>query len=229
MVLKYVIDMFLFCYRSSCLYYSGCVKLCLLAILVFVYSPAISSGIEDPVKKLMIFGDSLTAGYGLEKTNSFSEKLSMALKSRGRDVKIILSSVSGDTTSGGKARIDWALAEKPDAVLIELGANDGLRGINPKVSKSNLDYIIKQLRKHQVRTLLAGMLAPPNLGREYGDEFNNIYSSLAKKYDILYYPFFLEGVVANPQLNQADGIHPNSIGVDEIVKRMLPMIMKLVR
>jgi acyl-CoA thioesterase-1 len=177
----------------------------------------------------MIFGDSLTAGYGLEKINSFSEKLSIALRSKGRDVEIILSSVSGDTTSGGKARIDWALAEKPDAVLIELGANDGLRGINPKVSKSNLDYIIKQLRKHQVRTLLAGMLAPPNLGREYGDEFNNIYSSLAKKYDILYYPFFLEGVVANPQLNQADGIHPNSIGVDEIVKRMLPMIMKLVR
>jgi acyl-CoA thioesterase-1 len=229
MFLKYVSDMFLFCYRSSCFFYNGYVNLFLFLLFLFVYSPAISFGKEYPVKKLMIFGDSLTAGYGLEKTNSFSEKLSRALKSRGRNVKIILSSVSGDTTSGGKARIDWALAEKPDAVLIELGANDGLRGINPKVSQNNLDYIIKKLQKHQVRTLLAGMLAPPNLGREYGDEFNNIYSSLAKKYNILYYPFFLEGVVANPQLNQADGIHPNSIGVDEIIKRMLPMIMKLVR
>ena len=229
MFLKYVTDMFLFCYRSSCFSYNGCVNLFLLLLFIFVYSPAISSGKEYPVKKLMIFGDSLTAGYGLEKTNSFSEKLSRALESRGRNVKIILSSVSGDTTSGGKARIDWALAEKPDAILIELGANDGLRGINPKVSQNNLDYIIKKLQKHQVRTLLAGMLAPPNLGREYGDEFNNIYSSLAKKYNILFYPFFLEGVVANPQLNQNDGIHPNSIGVDEIVKRMLPLIMKLVR
>jgi acyl-CoA thioesterase I len=229
MFLKYVTDMFLFCYRSRCFCYNGGVTLFLLVILILLNSSATSSGIEYPVKKLMIFGDSLTAGYGLERVNAFSEKLSRALKSRGHDVQIILSSVSGDTTSGGKARIDWALAEKPDAVLVELGANDGLRGINPKVSQNNLDYIIKKLLKHKVRTLLAGMLAPPNLGREYSDEFNNIYSSLAKKYNILFYPFFLEGVVANPQLNQADGIHPNSRGVDEIVKRMLPMIMKLVR
>jgi acyl-CoA thioesterase I len=229
MFLKYLIDMSLFFYRSSCFCYNGCVTRVLLVILMLVNLPATSSGTEYSVKKLMIFGDSLTAGYGLEKVNSFSEKLSRALKSRGLDVKIILSSVSGDTTSGGRARIDWALAEKPDAVLVELGANDGLRGINPEVSKNNLDYIIKKLQENQVRTLLAGMLAPPNLGREYSDEFNNIYSSLAKKYNILFYPFFLEGVVANPQLNQTDGIHPNSIGVDEIVKRMLPLIMKLVR
>jgi len=177
----------------------------------------------------MIFGDSLTAGYGLKRSDSFSEKLSNALKSKGRNVRIILSSVSGDTTAGGKARLDWALIEKPDAFLLELGANDGLRGIDPSVSRENLESIIKKLKKNRVKTLIAGMFAPPNLGKEYSREFNNIFSSLAKKYSLLFYPFFLEGVAANPQLNQADGIHPNPKGVDEIIKRMLPIVMKLVR
>ena len=217
--------MFLSCYGSSRFY----ISLFLLAIFIFANVSPVSSEIKQPVTKLMIFGDSLTAGYGLKKTDSFSEKLAKALKNKGRNVQIVLSSISGDTTAGGKARLDWALADKPDAFLLELGANDGLRGIDPSVSRENLEHILRKLRKNGVRILMAGMLAPPNLGKEYSREFNNIYSSLAEKYSVLFYPFFLEGVAANPQLNQADGIHPNPKGVDEIVKRMLPIVMKLVR
>jgi acyl-CoA thioesterase-1 len=177
----------------------------------------------------MIFGDSLTAGYGLKKEDSFSEKLSIALENNGANVHIILSSVSGDTTAGGRARLDWSLAAKPDAFILELGANDGLRGIEPSVSKNNLEIILRKLKENGVKTLMAGMLAPPNLGKEYSKEFNDMYSSLAEKYGILFYPFFLEGVATEPQLNQEDGIHPNSDGVDEIIKRMLPIVLKLVK
>ena len=221
--------MFLSWRRSSRFYCYGSIFFVPLTILSLVNVPSNSSEITQPVIKLMIFGDSLTAGYGLKRSDSFSEKLSNALKSKGRNVRIILSSVSGDTTAGGKARLDWALIEKPDAFLLELGANDGLRGIEPSVSRENLESIIKKLKKNRVKTLIAGMFAPPNLGKEYSREFNNIYSSLARKYSLLFYPFFLEGVAANPQLNQADGIHPNPKGVDEIIKRMLPIVMKLVR
>ena len=221
--------MFLSWRRSSRFYCYGSIFFVSLTILSLVNVPSNSSEITQPVIKLMIFGDSLTAGYGLKRSESFSEKLSNALKSKGRNVRIILSSVSGDTTAGGKARLDWALIEKPDAFLLELGANDGLRGIEPSVSRENLESIIKKLKKNRVKTLIVGMFAPPNLGKEYSREFNNIFSSLAKKYGLLFYPFFLEGVAANPQLNQADGIHPNPKGVDEIIKRMLPIVMKLVR
>ena len=229
MVLKYVTHMFLSWRRSSRFYCYGSIFFVSLTILSLVNVPSNSSEITQPVIKLMIFGDSLTAGYGLKRSESFSEKLSNALKSKGRNVRIILSSVSGDTTAGGKARLDWALIEKPDAFLLELGANDGLRGIEPSVSRENLESIIKKLKKNRVKTLIVGMFAPPNLGKEYSREFNNIFSSLARKYSLLFYPFFLEGVAANPQLNQADGIHPNPKGVDEIIKRMLPIVMKLVR
>ena len=221
--------MFLSWRRSSRFYCYGSIFFVSLTILSLVNVPSNSSEITQPVIKLMIFGDSLTAGYGLKRSDSFSEKLSNALKSKGRNVRIILSSVSGDTTAGGKARLDWALIEKPDVFLLELGANDGLRGIEPSVSRENLESIIKKLKKNRVKTLIVGMFAPPNLGKEYSREFNNIFSSLARKYSLLFYPFFLEGVAANPQLNQADGIHPNPKGVDEIIKRMLPIIMKLVR
>ena len=221
--------MFLSWRRSSRFYCYGSIFFVSLTILSLVNVPSNSSEITQPVIKLMIFGDSLTAGYGLKRSDTFSEKLSNALKSKGRNVRIILSSVSGDTTAGGKARLDWALIEKPDAFLLELGANDGLRGIEPSVSRENLESIIKKLKKNRVKTLIVGMFAPPNLGKEYSREFNNIFSSLARKYSLLFYPFFLEGVAANPQLNQADGIHPNPKGVDEIIKRMLPIVMKLVR
>ncbi len=177
----------------------------------------------------MIFGDSLSAGHGLPKPDSFTEKLTQALKQSGLNVQVVASSVSGDTTSGGKARLDWALADKPDALLLELGGNDGLRGIDPALSRANLDDILQRLKNSGTRVLMAGMMAPPNLGKEYADEFNRIYPELAARYKIALYPFFLEGVVARPEMIQADGIHPNPRGVDEIVKRILPMVVKLVR
>ena len=179
--------------------------------------------------KLMVFGDSLAAGYGLQKSNSFTEKLSQALKNQGLNVQVISSSVSGDTTAGGKARLAWALADKPAALLLELGANDGLRGIDPAATRQNLADILRRLKAKGTAVLLAGMMAPPNLGKEYGQEFDRIYPDLARKFKVALYTFFLEGVVADPALNQADGIHPNPQGVDEIVKRILPMVMKLVR
>ncbi len=187
-----------------------------------------SSQAAEPVK-LMIFGDSLSAGYGLPKPESFTEKLTQALKRQGVNVQVMASSVSGDTTSGGKARLAWALADKPDAILLELGANDGLRGIEPALSRANLEDILQRLQQSGTRVLMAGMKAPPNLGKEYAREFDRIYPELAARYNIPLYPFFLEGVVARPAMNQADGIHPNPRGVDEIVKRILPMVVKLVR
>ena len=179
--------------------------------------------------KLMVFGDSLSAGYGLPKSDSFTARLTQALKQSGVNVQVVASSVSGDTTSGGKARLAWALADKPDAILLELGANDGLRGIEPTLSRANLKNILQRLQRSGTRVLLAGMRAPPNLGKEYASEFNRIYPELAARFKIPLYPFFLDGVVARPEMNQADGIHPNPRGVDEIVKRILPMVVKLVR
>ncbi len=201
----------------------------ILAIFLSVPFFGIAPSGAAETTKLMVFGDSLTAGYGLQKSNSFTEKLSEALKQKGLNVRVIAASVSGDTTAGGKARLAWALADKPDAVLLELGANDGLRGIEPAASRLNLADILQRLKKQGIRVLITGMLAPPNLGSDYGQEFNRIFPDLAKQYNVPLYPFFLEGVVANPALNQKDGIHPNPQGVDEIVKRILPMVVKLVR
>jgi acyl-CoA thioesterase I len=197
-----------------------------LPVLVMMTAPL---GAAEPAVKLMVFGDSLSAGYGLQKPNSFTEKLSKALQGQGLNVNVIAASVSGDTTAGGKARLDWAMVDKPDAVLLELGANDGLRGIEPAASRANLSDILQRLKSKGTRVLIAGMLAPPNLGKEYGAEFNQIYTGLARHYKFPLYPFFLEGVAAMPHLNQKDGIHPNPQGVDEIVKRILPMVVKLVR
>ena len=147
----------------------------------------------------------------------------------GKRVKIISSSVSGDTSSGGSSRILWALSDKPDVVILELGANDGLRGIEPKVTYNNLYSIMERLKNNHIRVLIAGMLAPPNLGKEYGKEFNQIYTRLADEFNSQLYPFFLDGVVNKPHLNQPDGIHPNEAGVEEIIKRMLPMVTDLIK
>tara|TARA_B100000315_G_scaffold245448_1_gene271344 strand:+ start:248 stop:925 length:678 start_codon:yes stop_codon:yes gene_type:complete len=203
----------------------GAILAIFLSTIIWGASPTFA---VEPVK-LMIFGDSLSAGHGLPKPDSFTEKLTQALKQSGLNVQVVASSVSGDTTSGGKARLDWALADKPDALLLELGGNDGLRGIDPALSRANLDDILQRLKNSGTRVLMAGMMAPPNLGKEYADEFNRIYPELAARYKIALYPFFLEGVVARPEMIQADGIHPNPRGVDEIVKRILPMVVKLVR
>jgi len=182
----------------------------------------------EPVR-LMAFGDSLTHGYGLPAGETFPEQLEAALRADGLDITVINAGNSGDTTAGGRARLDWALADRPDAVILELGANDGLRGLDPAATFENLDAIMARLTGEGLPVLIAGMLAPPNLGREYGDAFNAVYPRLAEKYGAPLYAFFLDGVAMDPALNQADGIHPNADGVAEIVRRMKPEVVRLLR
>lgn len=200
----------------------------LLTIAVALGSLVIGpNAAADPVR-ILAFGDSLTAGYGLDAADSFPARLERTLREQGHEVEVINAGVSGDTTSGGLARLDWALAEQPDAVILALGANDGLRAIDPAVTRENLDRLIGQLKERGLPVLLAGMLAPPNLGRAYGERFNAIYPELADKHDVLLYPFFLEGVAAEAELNQDDGIHPNPRGVAVMVERMLPLVERLI-
>ncbi len=177
--------------------------------------------------RLLALGDSLTAGYGLDAADSFTAQLERALNERGLDVRVINAGVSGDTSAGGRSRLDWALAEKPGVAMVELGANDGLRGLDPQSTYQNLDAILARLKQAAVPVLLAGMKAPPNLGAEYGREFETVYRRLAEKYDVVFYPFFLDGVAAQPALNQGDQIHPNARGVAVIVDRLLPHVMRL--
>lgn len=181
----------------------------------------------EPVR-LMAFGDSLTHGYGLPAGETFPEQLEAALRADGFNVEVLNAGNSGETTAGGLARLDWALADDPDAVILELGANDGLRGLDPGATYDNLDAILTRLTKDEgLPVLLAGMLAPPNLGSEYGEAFNAVYPRLAKEHDVPFYPFFLEGVAMQPALNQSDGIHPNAEGVGEIVERIKPHVIRL--
>jgi acyl-CoA thioesterase-1 len=188
-------------------------------------APAAAKG---PVHVLAL-GDSLTAGYGLPSDQAFPVRLQAALKARGIDAVVDNAGVSGDTTAGGLARLDWTLnGAKPRFAIVALGGNDGLRGLDPATTRANLDAILTKLRAAGVRVLLAGMLAPPNLGRDYGREFNAIFPELAAKHRVALYPFFLDGVAADPALNQADGIHPNAKGVDIIVQRILPDVTKLI-
>ncbi len=175
---------------------------------------------------IAVLGDSLAAGFGLPTADAFPTRLEAALQGKGRDVKVINAGVSGDTSAGGLSRLDWTLSDKPDLVIVELGANDALRGLDPKITEANLDAILAKLKKSGTRILLTGMLAPPNYGPEYGLAFNGIYDRLAKKYDVLLYPFFLDGVAADAALNQADGMHPNAKGVDVEVGRILPYVEK---
>jgi len=178
--------------------------------------------------RLLILGDSLTAGYGLPPGQGFVPKLQSALRARGRDVQVLDGGVSGDTSAGGLARLDWALADRPQAVVVELGGNDGLRGLDPQQTRANLAAILDRLAARNIPVLLAGMLAPPNLGADYGREFAAVFRRLAEERpDVLFYPFFLDGVAADPALNQPDGIHPNARGVEEIVRRILPSVEAL--
>jgi acyl-CoA thioesterase-1 len=174
--------------------------------------------------KLVVLGDSLSAGYGLPATAAFPVRLQKALKDKGIEVEMVNAGVSGDTTSGGLARLDWSVAEGTEAVILELGANDALRGIDPKVPRAALEQILTRLKARNIRVLLCGMLAPPNFGPEYAAQFNAIYPDLAKAFDVPLYPFFLEGVAGDARLNQADGIHPTTEGVDIIVKAILPSV-----
>jgi len=177
---------------------------------------------------IVAFGDSLTAGYGLAPGESFPEQLEAALKARGLDVTVVNAGVSGDTSSDGLARLEWSVPVEADIVIVELGANDALRGIDPAITKKALSDILAKLSARGQAVLLAGTLAPPNLGDAYAAEFNPIYPALADEFDVPLYRFFLAGVAADPALNHEDGMHPNAAGVAKIVEAMLPDVEALV-
>lgn len=178
--------------------------------------------------RILALGDSLTAGYGLaDLKDSFPAQLERALVAKGHAVTVLPGGVSGDTTTGGLNRLEWSLAAQPDAVIVELGANDGLRAIDPKLTADNLRALVRRIRRDGTPVLLTGMLAPPNLGRDYDDRFNAVFPTVAKETGVLFYPFFLDGVAANPALNQEDHLHPTPAGVAIIVARILPMVEQL--
>ncbi|RFC65491.1 arylesterase [Fulvimarina endophytica] len=175
-------------------------------------------------RQIVAFGDSLSAGYGVGPGESFPEQLQAALREKGYDVSVANAGVSGDTTSGGLARLDWSVPESADLVIVELGANDALRGIDPAITRENLSAILEKLKQRGQRVILAGMLAPPNMGANYAERFDPIFPELAEQYDVAFYPFFLEGVAAEADLNQADKMHPNAEGVAIIVDNILPVV-----
>ncbi|MDR3515135.1 MAG: arylesterase [Azospirillaceae bacterium] len=180
------------------------------------------------VTRLLAFGDSLTSGYGLAPADGFTAQLQIALQQQGLDVEVINAGVAGDTTAGGVSRLDWSLADHPDAVLLELGSNDALRALDPAVTRANLDHLLAALTGRHIPVLLAGMYAPPNLGSDYAQAFNSIFPDLARKYGVPLYPFFLDGVATEPHLNQNDGLHPNTDGVRVVVSKILPSVVALV-
>jgi acyl-CoA thioesterase-1 len=178
--------------------------------------------------KILALGDSLTAGYGLPDDEGFTGQLGRALKDAGVDARIINGGVSGDTAAGGLARLDWVLADDPAVVIVELGGNDALRGLDPTATKASLDAILTRLQQQHRAILLAGMQAPPNMGTEYAASFNAIYPDLARQHGVTLYPFFLDGVAGNPSLVQPDGIHPTAEGVAIIVRRILPSLQQAI-
>lgn len=181
----------------------------------------------EPVK-IVALGDSLTAGFGLAREAAFPARLEAALRAKGFAVEIANAGVSGDTPSGGLARLDWSVPEGTDAVILELGANDALRGLDPKVTRAALDAILRRLGERRIAVLLAGMRAPPNMGSDYGRAFDAIFPDLAAAHDVVFYPFFLDGVAAERVLNQGDGMHPTAAGIDAIVERILPKAEELI-
>lgn len=194
--------------------------------LIFFISNAAKA---DQTKVLVALGDSLTAGYGLAQDVAFTTQLEASLKAQGLDIRVENAGVSGDTSTGGAQRLDWALGNGADFVLLELGANDALRGIEPSITRKSLIEIIEKLQKKNIPVFLAGMKAPPNMGPEYQKEFDGIYPDLAKQYNLAFYPFFLDGVAAEPSLNQDDAIHPNKDGVAVIVEKMTPSLVSFIR
>ena len=195
----------------------------LLGVLLAI-APAQASTTSCEGKVLTVFGDSLVAGFGLAPGEDFPAALGENVKDRFPGLQVNNAGVSGDTTTGGLARLDWSLGEEVSAVLLELGANDALRGISPDISQKNLEAMIVRLKERGIKIMLAGMLAPPNLGEEYGSAFNSMYKKLAEEYSLVLYPFFLDGVAGNPALNLPDGIHPTAEGIQLIVKNIRPKI-----
>jgi acyl-CoA thioesterase I len=176
--------------------------------------------------RITVLGDSLTAGYGLDPQFAFPRQVEQALRAAGRNVTVINAGVSGDTTAGGRSRLDWVLHDQPDVLIVQLGANDALRGLSPERAEENLDDIISRTRARGIRVILAGMQAPANMGSSYQSAFNPIYPRLASKHNLPLYPFFLDGVAGVTALNLPDGIHPNADGIHEIVRRVTPFLLK---
>lgn len=183
---------------------------------------------DDRPVKIVVLGDSLSAGLGLPADAAFPERLAQALKAKGIAATVANAGVSGDTASGGLGRLDWSVPDGTSAVIVELGANDALRGIDPRVTKAALDGILTKLRDRHIFVLLAGMQAPRNMGADYVQAFDAIYPALASAHRVVFYPFFLEGVATDAKLNQADGLHPTAAGVDVIVARILPLVEQLI-
>jgi acyl-CoA thioesterase-1 len=203
------------------------VHMLVLNLVLTTAGPAIAQtpvvNVTKPIK-MVVLGDSLSAGYGLPAAAAFPVRLQKSLKINSIDVEMINAGVSGDTTSGGRDRLEWSVPEGTEAVILELGANDALRGIDPAITRAALSDILTRLKARKIAVLLCGMLAPPNYGADYSARFDAIYPDLAKSFGVPLYPFFLEGVAARAALNQADGLHPTAEGVDVIVKNILPAV-----
>jgi acyl-CoA thioesterase-1 len=199
----------------------------LMLALMTVANPAWAETTK-PIK-LVVLGDSLSAGLGLPAQDAFPAKLQKALQAKGIAADMINAGVSGDTSSGGRDRLDWSVPEGTEGVIVELGANDAMRGIDPDLTRAALTDIVGRLKARKIAVMLCGMLAPPNFGADYGARFNSIYPDLAKQFDLPLYPFFLDGVAADAKLNQADGIHPTAEGVDIVVNNMLPTVEAFLR
>jgi acyl-CoA thioesterase-1 len=195
-------------------------------VLVTIWS-GLAFAADGPVK-MVVLGDSLSAGYGLPAGAAFPERLAVALKAKGIDVAMINAGVSGDTASGGLGRLDWSIPEGTEAVILELGANDALRGLDPALTRKALDTALTKLKERKIAVLLAGMYAPRNMGPDYAKGFDAIFPELAATHGAILYPFFLEGVAGDAKLNQPDGMHPTAAGIDVIVKNILPKAEELI-
>ena len=193
-----------------------------LAILAAT-APARATLADEPCR-IAVLGDSLTASYGLDLDQGFPARLEQRLDEEGYACAVLDAGVAGDTSAGGRARLDWLLADQPSHVIVELGGNDALRALPPDEMEQNLEAIITRLEDEGVHVLLAGMLAPPNLGRDYGQAFAAVFPRLAEKHEVPLYPFFLAGVAGDPELNQADGVHPSAAGIERIVEGILPTV-----
>lgn len=191
------------------------------------------AGAEAADSRLVLaLGDSLTAGYGLMPEAAFPRRLEQRLRDQGFELTIVNAGVSGDTTTAARNRLDWvlaSLADKPELVIMELGANDAMRGIPTAVTRANMEFMLRSLHNLEIPVLLTGMLAPPNFGREYSDAFNAIFPDLVRQFDVAFYPFFLDGVAGDPALNQNDGIHPDAAGVEIIVSRIIPFVIRALK
>jgi acyl-CoA thioesterase-1 len=198
-----------------------------LLVVAVVATPIAAASAADRPVKLVVLGDSLSAGLGLPGSAAFPAQLEKALKAKGHAVEVVNAGVSGDTAAGGLARLDWSVPDDTDAVIVELGANDMLRGIDPKVTRQALDDIVRRLTERRIPVLVAAMRAAPNFGGDFGRNFEAIYPEVAAAYDALLYPFFLEGVATDPKLNQRDGIHPTAAGVAVIVTGIMPKVEEL--